>query len=163
MNIRKARIEDSEKMLEMLLKLDEETKFMMLEPGERSNNIKGIEGMINGTIAGDNLILLAEDKENIVGFLSAQRGHARKIKHTAYIVVGIRQAYRNQGIGGQLFSELDKWAKENDVSRLELTVMCPNEAAKHLYEKNGFVVEGIKKKSIFMDGSYIDEYYMAKV
>ena len=42
-------------------------------------------------------------------------------------------------------------------------LMGQNEAAKHLYEKNGFVVEGIKKNSIFMDGNYIDEYYMGKV
>lgn len=163
MYIRRSKIEDANKMLKMLLELDKETKFMLLEPGERSTNITGIEAMINASINGDNLLLAAEDEGEIVGFLSAQRGGARKIKHTAYIVVGIRQDYRNQGIGGQLFSKLDEWAKESNVSRLELTVMCPNKAAKHLYEKNGFVVEGVKRNSIFMDGSYIDEYYMGKV
>ncbi|WP_341472958.1 hypothetical protein [Clostridium mediterraneense] len=38
---------------------------------------------------------------------------------------------------------------------------------KKLYERNGFEIEGIKRKSIFMDGEYIDEYideyYMAKI
>lgn len=41
--------------------------------------------------------------------------------------------------------------------------MCPNEMAKHLYEKNGFIVEGVKKKSMIVDGTYVDEYYMAKI
>ena len=41
--------------------------------------------------------------------------------------------------------------------------MCPNNIAKNLYEGNGFEIEGIKRKSIFMDGEYIDEYYMAKI
>lgn len=161
--VRKSKAEDANKMLKMLLKLDKETKFMMLEPGERSTNVNGIEGMINAAINGGNLLLVAEYESEIVGFLSAQRGGANKIRHTAYIVVGMRQRYRNKGIGTQLFKELDKWAMESGVSRLELTVMCQNEAAKHLYEKNGFVVEGIKKNSIFMDGNYIDEYYMGKV
>lgn len=40
--------------------------------------------------------------------------------------------------------------------------MCPNTVAKNLYEKNGFVVEGIKKNSMIVDGEYIDEFYMAK-
>jgi len=32
-----------------------------------------------------------------------------------------------------------------------------------LYEKNGFEVEGIKKKSVLVDGTFLDEYYMAKI
>ena len=41
--------------------------------------------------------------------------------------------------------------------------MCPNVIAKHLYEKNGFEIEGIKKKSMLVDGVYVDEFYMAKL
>lgn len=41
--VRKSKVEDANKMLKMLLELDKETKFMMLEPGERSTNVKGIE------------------------------------------------------------------------------------------------------------------------
>ena len=40
--------------------------------------------------------------------------------------------------------------------------MCHNIVAKHLYEKNGFVMEGIKKNSMFVEGKYVDEFYMAK-
>ena len=61
------------------------------------------------------------------------------------------------------FCELVLWANENNISRLELTVMCPNSMAKQLYEKNGFEVEGTKRNSIFMNGKYIDEYYMSKI
>ena len=35
--------------------------------------------------------------------------------------------------------------------------------AKHLYEKNGFKVEGIKKNSMIIDDKYVDEFYMAKI
>lgn len=36
-----------------------------------------------------------------------------------------------------LNSELDKWARENNLTRLELTVVSSNIVAKYLYEKNG--------------------------
>ena len=122
-----------------------------------------IKNIIEKSINGDNLILIAIDEENIVGFLSAQKGEYKRIKHTDYIVVGIREKYRGKGIGSKLFSELDTWAIENKITRLELSVICSNTIAKHLYEKNGFKVEGIKKNAMIIDGKYVDEFFMAKI
>lgn len=163
MKIRKCEINDANNMLKMLLELDKETEYMLFEADERPNDINRVKAMINQSINGDNLLLIATEDDNIIGFLSAQRGIIRKIKHTAYIVVGIREKFRGKGIGKKLFCQLDLWAKENNISRLELTVMCPNSIAKQLYEKNGFEVEGTKRNSIFMNGKYIDEYYMSKI
>lgn len=163
MKIRRCEINDADNMLKMLLELDKETEYMLFEADERPNYINRVKAMINQSINGDNLLLIATEDDNIIGFLSAQRGIIRKIKHTAYIVVGIREKFRGKGIGKKLFCELDLWAKENNISRLELTVMCPNSMAKQLYEKNGFEVEGTKRNSIFMNGKYIDEYYMSKI
>ena len=163
MKIRKCEINDADNMLKMLLELDKETEYMLFEADERPNDINRVKAMINQSVNGDNLLLIATEDDNIIGFLSAQRGILRKIKHTAYIVVGIREKFRGKGIGKRLFCDLDLWAKENNISRLELTVMCPNSIAKQLYEKNGFEVEGTKRNAIFMNGKYIDEYYMSKI
>ena len=163
MKIRKCEINDADNMLKMLLELDKETEYMLFESDERPNDVNRVKAMINQSANGDNLLLIATEEDDIIGFLSAQRGIPRKIKHTAYIVVGIREKFRGKGIGKKLFLDLDLWAKENNISRLELTVMCPNSIAKQLYEKNGFEVEGIKRNSIFMNGKYIDEYYMSKI
>ena len=163
MEIRKIQMEDSNNYLDMLLNLDNETKFMMFEPGERPTDINIIKNIIEKSINGDNLILIAKDEENIVGFLSDQKGEYKRIKHTDYIVVGIREKYRGKGIGSKLFSELDTWAIENKITRLELSVICSNTIAKHLYEKNGFKVEGIKKNAMIIDGKYVDEFFMAKI
>jgi Acetyltransferases, including N-acetylases of ribosomal proteins len=48
------------------------------------------------------------------------------------------------------------------LTRLELTVMVHNERAIALYKKMGFEIEGTKKRSMRIDGQYVDEYYMAK-
>jgi RimJ/RimL family protein N-acetyltransferase len=109
------------------------------------------------------LLLLAEDDGKIIGYLSAQRGTLRRIKHTAYIVIGIRKQHQHKGIGTRLFKKLVDWAEANGIKRLELTVMYLNTSARHLYENVGFVVEGIKKRSMLVDGEYVDEYYMAKL
>lgn len=94
-----------------------------------------------------------------MGYLSAEKGSLNRIAHSAYIVVGILSEYRGKGIGTEFFRRLDIWAEEMKVSRLELTVICENSVAKHLYEKNGFEIE---RKSVLVDGKYLDEFYMAK-
>ena len=163
MMIRKANLSDAEAFWQMQSELDLETRYMMLEPGERIKDMKRIEKIISESIIGPNLLIFAEDGGKIAGYLSAQRGMLNRIKHTAYIVIGIREAYQHQGIGTKFFAELDRWARETGIKRLELTVMCPNIHAKELYEKSGFDVEGIKKHSMLVEGEYIDEYYMAKI
>jgi len=154
---------DAESLWQMMSALDAETKYMMYEPKERMKNINRIKSTIKEAVTGNNLFLVAEADHEIVGYISAQKGILRRVKHSAYIVVGIRAAYQRQGIGTSFFKQLDKWADEKWVTRFELTVMCSNDAARRLYEKNGFVVEGIKKNSMVVDGTYVDEYYMAKL
>lgn len=52
---------------------------------------------------------------------------------------------------------------ENRIVRLELTVLCTNKIALNLYKKSGFEIEGTKRKSMYIDGEYVDEYYMSKI
>lgn len=163
MNIRKVNIEDSESYLGMLNQLDNETKYMMYEPGERKTSIDEMRVSIGNIVEANKLLLTVEDEGKLIGFLSANRGFANRIKHSAYIVIGILKEYRGKKIGTKLFEELFQWAASNQITRLELTVMTNNENAIKLYKKMGFKVEGLKEKSLMVDGNYIDEYYMAKV
>jgi RimJ/RimL family protein N-acetyltransferase len=154
---------DAESFWSMMTALDQETKFMLYEPGERSQDLKIPERMIESARENDDFLMAAEADGEIIGFLSAQKGKLRRIKHSAYIITGIREAYQGMGIGTELFSRLNDWAEKTGLERLELTVLCANERARHLYEKKGFVVEGIKKRSVITDGIAMDEYYMGKI
>ena len=71
--------------------------------------------------------------------------------------------FQKQGIGSKLFDKLEEWAKENHLKRLELTVEVTNSVAINLYKRQGFVIEGTKKNTMFVDGVFVDEYMMAKV
>ena len=163
---RKLNINEAQSFWNLMNQLDYETRYMLYEPGERAekaSNVCRLEGVIKESLEGDDFLLAAEVRGQLVGYISAQKGSLHRIAHTAYIVVGILKDYRNRGIGTEFFKQLDAWASEKKVFRLELTVVCENEIAKHLYEKSGFVVEGIKRKSVLVDGKFLDEYYMAKI
>lgn len=162
MEIRKAVPEDTKAFHAFLHQLDQETRFMLYEPSERSASEAETRKRIEAT--GENAFLVvAEDEGKIVGFLASNRGHAKRIQHCAYIVVGMLQAIQGQGLGQRFFEELEKWAMERGILRLELTVMTTNERAIKLYKKVGFKIEGIKEKSCLVDGVWMDEYYMGKL
>lgn len=67
------------------------------------------------------------------------------------------------GLGTSLFQQLEKWAINQNIVRLELTVVTQNEAGIGLYKKSGFEIEGTKRKSLLIDGKCFDEYYMSKL
>lgn len=163
MHIRTVTSEDSDLLVKMLKQLDTETSFMMYEPGERTATADDMKHRIEQWERSGSLFLLLENKGELVGFISALRGEPRRIRHSAYLVIGILKDYRGNGYGAMLFQKMEQWARENSITRLELTVMTENEQARHLYEKMGFYIEGKKERSMIVDGRSVDEYYMAKL
>ncbi|MCI6291605.1 MAG: GNAT family N-acetyltransferase [Eubacteriales bacterium] len=163
MEYRTPSVDEAEQLWNLMNQLDYETKYMLYEPGERRKNFPIIASVIQDAVDGKDFLLAAETENRFIGYISAQRGRMNRIAHSAYIVVGILRDYRGKGIGTEFFKRLNAWAEESKITRLELTVICENEAAKRLYTKSGFAVEGIKRKSVCVDGRYLDEYYMARV
>lgn len=160
------RIEEVDFFWNLLNVLDAETNYMMYEPKEREQrtNIQELSADIQRNVLnGNDFLQIASEDDKIVGYIRAERGKFHRIFHTAYIVAGILRDYRGKGIGTTFFENLDKWARAHGIHRLELTVECHNHAARHLYEKSGFKIEGIRAKSMLIEGKYIDEYYMAKI
>lgn len=114
MDIRTICESDSEAFLLLGKTLDEETQFMMLEPGERNLTVEEQRQRILAVLGRDNqTILVAEEENRLVGFLGIFGEGFRRNRHCAYIVIGILQAYTGQGIGKQLFAaaEAGRWKK----------------------------------------------------
>lgn len=160
MEIRRLIDTDVKEFYNCLKIIDSETDFMMFEPDERAWNGEKLAKNLKDE---NNLFLGAIEDEKIVGFLSVQRGAFRRIRHTAYVIIGIQKNYCNRKIGTKLFEILDDWAIKNGIIRLELTVECENKLAIKLYEKMGFSIEGTKKKTMYVNGKYVDEYMMSKI
>ena len=163
MKYRDLAVDEAGQFWDLMNRLDYETKYMLYEPGERKSNLAELESVIRDSAEGKDFLLVAEADDRLVGYISAQRGRMNRIAHSAYIVVGILKDYRGRGIGTEFFRRLDVWAEREHVTRLELTVICENSVAQRLYVRNGFEIEGVKRKSVCVDGKYLDEYYMAKL
>ena len=167
MNIRKVAEIDVENFYNMMCRLDGETEFMMYEPGERAattKDLRRLKAAVDEAVNGSDLLLVAEDEGgNLAGYIWAERGRLSRVRHTAYIVVGILEKCRGRGVGTEFFARVKEWAAANGVVRLELTVECENAAAVHLYEKSGFKIEGTREKSMRVNGRLRDEYYMGLI
>ena len=164
MKVRMISANDAEQFLELNQKLDNETKFMLLESGERKGSVDKIEERIELTLKKSNeAVFVLEDGNRLVGYASAIGGHCKRNAHKASIVTGVLQSHVGRGGGSRLFETLLRWAEDSPLHRLELTVMKHNERAIALYRKYGFEIEGIKEASLFVDGIYVDEYSMGLI
>lgn len=137
MIIREVKASDAEKFANLTLQVERESEYMLWEAGERNIQIEHQLKMIGDIEQKENsTILVAEnDYNNLVGFLMTVGGNAKRNKHSSYIVMGILKKYRGKGTGTKLFQELEQWAFNHNIHRLELTVATRNEAALSLYKK----------------------------
>lgn len=162
--IREVETSDAEQLAKLIQKVDESSQYMLWEAGERNPSVEKQLKMIEGLKkSGNSTILVVEKEKELLGYLFAIGGNAKRNKHGAYIVIGIAKESRGMGIGSRLFEELNNWVTENDICRLELTVVTKNESGLRLYTKSGFEIEGTKRKSLCIDGEFVDEYYMSKL
>lgn len=163
MDYREIKVNDSKTYLELMLTLDNESRFMMYEPGERETNETEMAKRIESISNDGSLLYGAFDGAQVVGFVNVMRGGPNRIKHSGYVVIGVMKAYSGKGIATSLLKHADDWAIDNDILKLELTVMMHNERAHDLYLRCGYEDEGVKRKSVYVDGIYYDEYYMGKI
>lgn len=164
MSIRSIQKGDGKDFLRMQHQLDKETDFMLLYPEERTTTDEELEQQITQFLIHDDFWYVAlDDNGAISGYIQAERNKLKKISHAAYIVIGLQQKLQRKGIGTAFFQELERWAKEQQIKRLELTVITENAGAVQLYQNAGFEIEGTKKSAIYQNGAYLDEYYMAKL
>jgi RimJ/RimL family protein N-acetyltransferase len=98
----------------------------------------------------------------VVGFVGLSQLSGRR-SHIGELFIGVDSEYHNKGIGKALLSKMidlaDNWLF---LERVELGVLETNPGAKALYEKFGFIEEGIKKGSIKAEGKYVDEIRMCR-
>jgi RimJ/RimL family protein N-acetyltransferase len=164
MIIREVNSDDAERLVKLIKQVESESRYMLLEAGERNieteQQVKRIEAMKK---AGNSTIFIAEENAELIGYLIVMGGNAIRNKHSVYLVIGILSQYRGLGVGTKLFEELEKWAMVHQIHRLELSVVTRNEAGLRLYKKMGFKIEGIKRHSLLIDGEFVDEYYMSKL
>lgn len=155
---------DAAQFLALRTQLDSETRTMMLEPGERAQDLAAQQAELRAVLARErHAIFVVADGPRLVGYLEAEGGQFRCNRHAVIIVAGILREYQGRRIGTRLFQALDVWARAHGIRRLELTVMAHNSAALALYTRIGFAIEGRRICSLIVDGVCVDEFSMARL
>jgi len=163
-HIRRAVEDDAPALVELRRRLFAETSFMLWEPAEFTSTadderkrIARLHGRANS------LMLVAESASQPVGLLTAVGGELNRLRHSASLALGVARSHWGQGIATALVREAVAWSSTSAIARLELTVHTNNLAAIAVYLRCGFEVEGRRRRSLFVDGAYVDEYLMSRL
>ncbi|OLS34936.1 GNAT family N-acetyltransferase [Alkalihalophilus pseudofirmus] len=162
MKIRYVTEEDAPALLKLFKELDA-SEMMLYNPGERRGSIEPVKSMIHHLSKPQSALFVAEVEQQLAGYLTVQAGGLERIRHRAYITLGVSASFRGMGIASALFNSLFTWAADHQISRLELTVIKHNKPAFDLYRKMGFVLEGEKVHSLIINGEPVNEYYLYKL
>jgi ribosomal protein S18 acetylase RimI-like enzyme len=81
--------------------------------------------------------------------------------HSGVLGMGVLPQWRQRGIGRDLLAQTLAASRNCGLTRVELTVRASNAAAIALYNAAGFVLEGVKRKGVRIDGKYEDLICMA--
>jgi RimJ/RimL family protein N-acetyltransferase len=90
--------------------------------------------------------------------------YTHRAGHIVYLGgFAIHPAYGGKGLGSKLIKIIIDLAREQGFKRIELTTDVINEKAAHIYEKAGFVREGILRKLSYFktEDKYLDAIIMA--
>ena len=163
--IRLAGPDDAEALLGLQHRLDAQSPFMLLEPGERDQEPGRLRARLQAQGRAGSFDLVAEDEGNggLVGWLSVAVLPFRRARQTGHLVIGVDACVAGRGIGRDLLVAAALEASGRGLSRLELTVMTDNLRALGLYLRSGFQVEGRRRHALARDATVIDEYYMGRL
>lgn len=115
------------------------------------------QGFIEALPGEDNCFLLCMEEEIVLGYcglyMAADEGEI--------INVAVKPKYQGQGIGNMLMQALIAEGESRGITRLFLEVRVSNLSAIGLYEKHGFVKQGIRKN--FYQDPKEDAYVMNRI
>jgi len=102
------------------------------------------------------------DKGTLVGQAGLFRDGQPKLRNKASIFgTYVAPEWRGQGIARGLMTYLLSQAHRiPDLRQVQLCVVETQLPAKTLYESLGFVVYGLEREALCVDGRYLDEYHM---
>ncbi|GFH42106.1 N-acetyltransferase [Lactococcus hodotermopsidis] len=145
--VRAAEPKDAQKLIDFLNAVGKETHFLTLDDAGilmTENDMIAYLNQINEKA--NNAYLLALVEEEIAGVVSLTADFHERIRHIGELFIAVRKSFQGYGIGSILMADMIDFVEETGViKRLELQVQKRNEKAVHIYQKNGFEIESIRK------------------
>lgn len=109
----------------------------------------------------NSILLVAEFNDELIGNIDLTGSKRSKMFHTGMIGMGIKEEWRNQGIGRCLMESAIEWAKHHsDIELIWLDVYASNELGINLYKNTGFKISGVIKGFFKEKDGYKDKIQM---
>ncbi|MBK3733335.1 GNAT family N-acetyltransferase [Azospirillum brasilense] len=162
--IREARPGERHALLALVARIDAESDFLLREPGERpfwGRDLAAFQALGNSTIFVAETV--GSRPAELVGYLSAHGGRFRRNRGAVTLAVGVRRDWNGRGVATALFAAAECWARRTGAHRLELTVAESNGRALSLYDRLGFLDEGLMRDALRVNGAWRSERLMGKL
>lgn len=163
-DIRSCSIEDIDKLQSFFRQgASESTHTLLCKEYEQSSS-KLKTKILNALSNPSEIYLCVFDEKKIIAqmHLKALSLDHPWIKHIAEFGMMVLEGYWNLGIGTSLLKIMEKFSKTIGILKIEAKVRGSNKRGLALYQKQGYVIEGTRKKAAFINGKFEDEYFIAK-
>ena len=99
------------------------------------------EGFLTFLMKENGMFLVVEEKDRILGYC----GLLTVLDEGDVTNVAVRKDRQREGIGNFLMESMIRLAEESGITMIHLEVRAGNETAIRLYERQGFVRDGLRK------------------
>lgn len=162
--IDKVQVTDAAELVEYMQKVTNETSNLLREPGEFKMTVEQEEDFIkNMEQSNDHVMFITKHDGMIISAAGFHGSSLNRIKHRGNVGISILKAYHHMGIGTILMNKMIEEAKIMGKTKLDLEVREDNPNAIKLYEKVGFVKEGLIRNGINDLGHYVNLVQMGIV
>jgi len=104
------------------------------------------------------IVCLDDDKKTPIGIVSLMNSGLRHKHHrSSDIGIDIAEPYQGKGYGSEAIYWVPKWGFQTaGLHRIGIEAFSYNKGAIRLYEKLGFVPEGVKREALWHNGGWHD-------
>lgn len=158
-NLKEAHIADADALIELNKHIFRRNPYTLTTFEEYKPSIQSQRQLINYHYKNEgSILLLAWQKEQLIGSLSFRNGNKKRIKHVGKLKIGIHPDYENQGVEKIFLNLIINWASRNTlIEKISSSVVRSNKQLLQQYKTAGFTEEGQKSDAFKLaKGGYYD-------
>ncbi|KXT75872.1 GNAT family N-acetyltransferase [Streptococcus sp. DD12] len=164
-DIREALATDSEALLAFMARVQEQTSYISVADWQNFQSDALAHFLAEDCERLGQFCLVACLGKRVIGLCHLSRDQDPMLAHIGDLFLVVDEDFWGQGLGQALLETVIDWAVHTpELAKLCLTVQARNQAAIHIYEKNGFVIEGKHPLGVkTRKGDFLDTYSMGRL
>lgn len=157
--IRPARNEDFESLVDAIRNVTATSDYVVAE--SVAEQLLYEDTVTRHNTVESRVFFVAVHDGDVIGWAHLDLPQVEKLQGTAQMTVGVREAYRETGIGSRLLERALEWAKANGYRKVYNSVPAVNDEALAFLEAHDWHTEGMRKEHYTFDDELVDEVMIA--